>query len=211
MTEDSSISSLLGSAPGLIGSDRALPLHELRRAPWQVVSFLGIDRCAGAIRDTITGAIQAGAFTDAMGRRIALGSAIVLLTAPSLTDSGGIAGGTLALSAAAVLGPDLVAACDVIAVSAAGIPSGTRPAWIRRELLAPLATRLGRRGYVVTFDDAFVAWLDAHLPAGDAPSDYIDRSVAPLLAGALPPSPATLVVGIADDRPTLSAPPTETT
>ena len=34
LTDDSSISTLLGSAPGLIGSDRPLPLHELRRTPW---------------------------------------------------------------------------------------------------------------------------------------------------------------------------------
>ncbi|HEY8870104.1 MAG TPA: AAA family ATPase [Candidatus Limnocylindrales bacterium] len=69
MTDDSSISTLLGSAPGLIGSDRQLPLHELRRSPWQVVVLRGIDRCAPAIRDTIAAALAAGAFTDAMGRR----------------------------------------------------------------------------------------------------------------------------------------------
>ena len=70
MTDDSSISTLLGSAPGLIGSDRPLPLHELRRSPWQVVVFRGIDSCAVAIRDTIASGLAVGTFTDAMGRRI---------------------------------------------------------------------------------------------------------------------------------------------
>jgi ATP-dependent Clp protease ATP-binding subunit ClpC len=202
MTEDASISTLLGSAPGLIGSDRALPLHELRRAPWQVVSFLGIDRCAVAIRDTIAGALAAGSFTDAMGRRIALGSAIVVLTAPSL-GADGAAPDQLARNA--VIGPDLQAACDVVAWSAAGIPAGSRAAWIRRELLEPLAGRLSRRGYQVTFDDAFVAWLDGHLPVSESPSDYVDREIAPAIAGLLPASPSSLVAGIEHDKPTLAA------
>ena len=84
MTEDQSISTLLGSAPGLVGSDRPLPLQELRRAPWQVVLFRGIDRCRASIRDTIAQASR-GTFTDAMGRSLPLGAAVVVLTAPDLT------------------------------------------------------------------------------------------------------------------------------
>jgi ATP-dependent Clp protease ATP-binding subunit ClpC len=201
MTEDSSISSLLGSAPGLVGSDRALPLHELRRAPWQVVSFLGIDRCAGAIRDTIASALRAGSFTDAMGRGIPLGSAIVILTAPSLPSDGAAGAG---VPPAAILGPDLVAAVDVTAISAAGIPEGSRAAWIQRELLAPFAARLARRGYQVTFDDAFVTWVAANLPPSEAPSSFMDHDVAPALAALLPASPASLVATIAAGKPTLS-------
>jgi ATP-dependent Clp protease ATP-binding subunit ClpA len=83
LTDDSSISTLLGSAPGLIGSDRPLPLHELRRTPWSVVLFRGIDVCAVSIRDTVAAALESGSFTDAMGRRIRLGATIVILTAPA--------------------------------------------------------------------------------------------------------------------------------
>jgi ATP-dependent Clp protease ATP-binding subunit ClpC len=200
MTEDASMSSLLGSAPGLIGSERPLALHGLRRAPWQVLTFQGIERCAVSIRDTIASALADGTFTDALGRRIELGSSIVILTAPSLGQGDPVRGG---LSAVASLGTDLLAACDVVVLSAAGIPQGSRLSWLRRELLQPLADRLARRGYQVTFDDAFVAWLDARLPATGSPVSYVDREVAPLLATLLPAPPASLVAGVVDDRPTL--------
>ena len=60
--------------PGSVGSDRPLPLHELRRSP-----VAGRRCCAAStpapspIRDTIAAALAAGSFTDAMGRRIPLG------------------------------------------------------------------------------------------------------------------------------------------
>ena len=92
MTQDQSISTLLGSAPGLVGSDRPLPLQELRRSPWQVVLFRGIDGCAPSIRATIATALQSGSFTDAMGRRLPLGTSVVILTAPSLASGDGAPG-----------------------------------------------------------------------------------------------------------------------
>src|SRR4029077_4835404 len=118
LTDDSSVSTLLGSAPGLIGSDRPPPPppphpppHELRRSPWAVLILRGIDVCAVSIRDTIAAALDAGAFTDAMGRRIPLGAAIVILTAPGVGMSSDAPAAALL---AARLGPTLVAACDVI-------------------------------------------------------------------------------------------------
>jgi hypothetical protein len=107
----------------------------------------------------------------------------------------------------AILGPDLVAAVDVTATSAAGIPEGSRAAWLQRELLAPFAARLARRGYQITFDDTFVSWVAAHLPPSEAPAAFMDREVAPALAAALPEPPATLVATIADDVPTLTLAP----
>ena len=87
MTEEQSVSSLLGSAPGLVGSDRPLPLQALRRSPWQVVLFRSIDRCAVPIRDTIAEALVRGSFTDSMGRVLPLGAAVVLLTAPTIDST----------------------------------------------------------------------------------------------------------------------------
>ena len=49
--EDQSISTLLGSAPGLVGSERSLPLHALRRTPWQVVLMRGVDRAAVGLHE----------------------------------------------------------------------------------------------------------------------------------------------------------------
>src|SRR3954470_22957016 len=158
MTEDSAISSLLGSAPGLVGSDRTLPLHALRRSPWQVVLLRGIDACAVSIRDTVAAALAGGRFTDAMGRSIPLGAAIVVLTAPGLDAS--LPEAVLA----AALGPQLLAACDAIAgESAPG--GGDRGAWARSRLVAPLLERLTRAGYPATATDALVGWIAEHQPS----------------------------------------------
>ena len=113
MGDDSAISTLLGSAPGLIGSERPLPLHELTRSPFSVVVLRNVDRCAGAIRQAIVAALEAGAFTDAMGRRLPLGAAVVLMTSPA--------------TAGDLLDPDLLAAIDlVIEAPAAGLRVRTR-------------------------------------------------------------------------------------
>ena len=202
MTDDSSISTLLGSAPGLIGSDRPLPLHELRRSPWQVVTFRGIDLTAASIRETIATALHSGSFTDAMGRRIPLGAAIVLLTAPSV---GAVGDGPVDALLAARLGPSLLGACDVVTGMAAGAALDARTGWIRSDLLAPLAERLTRAGYPPTFAPEVAAWLDRRLPTdGSAPETFIDRSVAPAIVAALPTQPGPITVGITDDHPTVT-------
>ena len=122
----------------------------------------GIDVCAVSIRDTVAAALDAGAFTDAMGRRIPLGAAIVILTAPGIGMSTDAPPAALLASR---LGPTLVAACDVITGTASRAAADARAGWISHELLDPLATRLERAGYPAAFDPAFVAWLDANLPA----------------------------------------------
>jgi len=197
MTEDQSISTLLGSAPGLIGSDRSLPLHALRRAPWQVVLFRGVDRCAVAIRDTITQALQQGSFTDAMGRRLPLGAAVVLMTAPAIDH---------AELLEPVLGKPLIAACTVVSGDVGGVSDSGRAKWMRREVLDPLAGRFARQGYPLTFDKAFVAWVDANAPAGDALSEFVDGSLAAPLAAALPRKRGPLTVSIVDGQPAFILP-----
>jgi ATP-dependent Clp protease ATP-binding subunit ClpC len=199
LTDDSSVSTLLGSAPGLIGSDRPLPLHELRRSPWQVVIMRGIDACATATRDTVAAALASGSFTDAMGRRIPLGAAIVVLTAP---DVGASNDAPAAALLAARLGSSLIGACDVITGTTSGAAADARTAWIQRELVAPLAERLGRAGYTASFDPAFIAWLDRMLPTdGSSPEAFLDREVTARLATALPPAPGPLTVGLVDGAP----------
>jgi len=197
LTEDASISSLLGSAPGLIGSDRTLPLHDLRRSPWQVVTFTGIEGCAASIRATIAAALHAGRFTDAMGRSIPLGAAIVLLTAPSL--DGGLPEAVLA----AALSPDLLSACDAAAGSG-GIPVADREAWVGTELLAGLAGRLARAGYPTTFGPGLAPWVAAHLPTdGTAPERWLDQAVTAVVVGSLPATPGPVIVDAGDAGPTV--------
>ena len=199
LADDSSLSTLLGSAPGLIGSDRALPLHELRRSPWQTVVFRGIDQCALVVRDTIASALAAGAFTDAMGRRLPLGSTVVVLTAPNVATGAGSA--PVVAELAARLGGPLLEACDAISGAAARSAQDARWGWIERELLKPLAARLARAGYPATFDPAFVDWLDASLPTDGTPPDaFIDREVTARLAPDLP-APGPIRISVRDGRP----------
>lgn len=197
MSDDSAVSTLLGSAPGLIGSERALPLHELTRSPFSVVVLRNIDRCASAVRETVAAALEAGAFTDAMGRRLPLGAAVVLMTsstaAPDLN----------------LLDPGLVAACDVVIDTLAPLASGSD--YVSRMLLPPLAARFARNGISVTFDLDFAAWVATQLPGeGEAAVVYLDRVLAPALVASMPPGALRLTAQAADGRPVLVATSDET-
>jgi len=206
LTDDSSISTLLGSAPGLIGSDRPLPLHELRRSPWAVVVLRGIDACSASIRESVAAALAAGSFTDAMGRRIPLGAAIVVLTAPAVGTAGEPPPAPLL---AARLGSALVVSCDVISWATSTAAADGRAGWIRRELLDPLAARLSRAGYTTTFDPAFIAWLDRELPTDGTSSDaFLDQAVASRIAIDLPSGPGPLTIGLIGDVPAVLPTPT---
>jgi len=201
MTEEQSVSSLLGSAPGLVGSDRSLPLHALRRSPWQVVLFRSIDRCAVPIRDTIAEALVRGSFTDSMGRILPLGAAVVVLTAPSI-DSADLV--------APLLGQQLTTVATLSTGAAGSVSGDDRAAWLRREVLDPLAARFERQGHPVSFDQTFVDWLLARLNPDQAgqsvhASDFVDSTVTPALAATLPDGTGALVATIVDDKPTLKA------
>jgi ATP-dependent Clp protease ATP-binding subunit ClpC len=199
LTEDSAISSLLGSAPGLVGSDRTLPLHALRRSPWQVLVLRGIDRCAAPIRDTIAAALAVGRFTDAMGRSIPLGAAIVLLTAP------GLDGDVPEAVVDAVLGRELLAACDAVA-GGSGVAADASETWLRTHLLEPLLGRLAHAGYPASATPALVAWIVASLPADGTPPDrWLDRAVTARLLATLPSSPGPVVLDADADGPTARA------
>ncbi len=196
LTEDQSISTLLGSAPGLVGSDRSLPLQELRRAPWQVVLLRGIDRCAMSIRDTIAQALERGSFTDAMGRTLPLGAAVVLMSAPAVDQQALLA---------PVMSPGLLDSCDVVTGVAGAVSADARDAWLKREVLDPLAARFARQGYVLTFDARFLAWLAAALPTDGSATTFLDASVTPLLVASLPAKPGPLTVTVDHDRPAVVA------
>jgi hypothetical protein len=87
-----------------------------------------------------------------------------------------------------------------------------RSGWIRHELLDPLATRLERAGYPATFDPAFVAWLDANLPAdGSSPAAFLDGAVTTRLVAGLPATPGPITVGLADGTPAVVTSPRDTT
>jgi ATP-dependent Clp protease ATP-binding subunit ClpC len=192
MSDDSAVSTLLGSAPGLVGSERPLPLHELTRSPFSVVVLRNIDRCGEAVRQAIVAALEAGAFTDAMGRRLPLGATVVVMTSPtSSRDS---------------LDPGLAASCDLVVDVLAPLVSGSDDA--SRLLLGPLASRFARAGLEVTFDPDFARWVTAQLPGeGEAAITWLDRVLAPALVASLPAGATRLAARVVDGSPVLVAAP----
>ena len=167
MTEEQSVSSLLGSAPGLVGSDRPLPLQALRRSPWQVVLFRSIDRCAVPIRDTIADALVRGSFTDSMGRVLPLGAAVVLLTAPTIDPADLIA---------PLMGQQLASVATIVTGTAGSVSADDRAAWLKREVLDPLAIAFRAPGSSATFDQSFVDWLLKQMPT-DATANRAPRDI----------------------------------
>ncbi|MEJ7697296.1 MAG: hypothetical protein WKF78_11925 [Candidatus Limnocylindrales bacterium] len=104
--------------------------------------FRGIDTCAPAIREAVAGALDAGSFTDAMGRRIPLGTAIVVLTAPTVGSDGD---GPISAILALRLGPTLLRACDVVTGVTAGAAAGARAGWIQHELARATGSTVAAR------------------------------------------------------------------
>jgi len=145
----------------------------------------------------VAAALASGRFTDAMGRSIPLGAAIVLLTAPGLDAS--LPEAVLG----AALGPQLLRACDAVA-GGSGPTSGDRAAWVRGQLVAPLLERLTRAGYPATATDGLVTWIAGALPSDGTTSErWLDRAVtAPLLAS-LPAVPGPVVLDVDDAGPVL--------
>jgi ATP-dependent Clp protease ATP-binding subunit ClpA len=190
MSDDSAVSTLLGSAPGLIGSERPLPLHELTRSPFSVVVLRNVDRCSDAVCQAIVAALEAGAFTDAMGRRLPLGGAVVLMTGSAVPG---------------LLDPELLAACDLVVEAAA--PAGSGSEDVQRLLLAPLAVRFARTGVTVTFGPEFAAWVASRQPGdGEAGLTWLDRVLVPALVASMPPGATSLTAEVRDDRPVLVEP-----
>ena len=131
-----------------------------------------------------------------MGRSLPLGAAVVLLTAPGIE--------TVELLEP-VIGKPLLDACTVVTATLGAVDSAGQDAWLRREVLDPLAGRFARQGYTITFDPSFVAWLSKSAPQGAALGDFVDRTVAPALAATLPPERGALTATIVDGKPVLVA------
>ncbi|MEI7745353.1 MAG: hypothetical protein WCK58_16580, partial [Chloroflexota bacterium] len=130
-------------------------------------------------------------FTDAMGRRLPLGAAVVVMT--SSTAVGGLSDA------------GLLAACDLVVEAPPAETAGEDD--VLRVLLTPLATRFARNGITVTFDAAFSAWVAARIPGGEqAALDWLDRELAPALVASMPEGATELVARVDGDRPVLAAP-----
>lgn len=76
-----SISGLIGSRPGLVGSEQGGFLTEqVRRSPYSVVLFDEIEKAHAEVMDLMLGLLDEGRLTDAKGRLCDFTNTIVLLT-----------------------------------------------------------------------------------------------------------------------------------
>src|SRR5262245_28670098 len=79
--ESSSVAGLIGSRPGLVGSDEGGFLTErVRRQPYSVVLFDEVEKGASEVHDLLLGVLGEGRLTDAKGRFCDFSNAIVICT-----------------------------------------------------------------------------------------------------------------------------------
>lgn len=79
--EKGSVSGLIGSRPGLIGSDEGGYLTErVRRSPYSIVLFDEIEKAHPEVLDLLLGVLDEGRLTDAKGRFCDFSNTIVLFT-----------------------------------------------------------------------------------------------------------------------------------
>jgi ATP-dependent Clp protease ATP-binding subunit ClpB len=79
--DSSSVAGLIGSRPGLVGSDEGGFLTErVRRQPYSVVLFDEVEKGANEVHDLLLGVLGEGRLTDAKGRFCDFSSAMVVCT-----------------------------------------------------------------------------------------------------------------------------------
>jgi len=79
--ESSSVAGLIGSRPGLVGSDEGGFLTErVRRQPYSVVLFDEVEKGASEVHDLLLGVLGEGRLTDAKGRFCDFSNAMVICT-----------------------------------------------------------------------------------------------------------------------------------
>jgi ATP-dependent Clp protease ATP-binding subunit ClpB len=79
--DKSSVSGLIGSRPGLVGSDEGGFLTEqVRRSPYAVVLFDEIEKAHPEVLDLLLGVLDEGRLTDAKGRFCDFSNTVVLFT-----------------------------------------------------------------------------------------------------------------------------------
>jgi ATP-dependent Clp protease ATP-binding subunit ClpB len=79
--EKGSVSGLIGSRPGLIGSDEGGYLTErVRRSPYSIVLFDEVEKAHPEVLDLLLGVLDEGRLTDAKGRFCDFSNSIILFT-----------------------------------------------------------------------------------------------------------------------------------
>jgi ATP-dependent Clp protease ATP-binding subunit ClpC len=201
ISEPSAISGFLGTTQGYIGHGSHLPIHGLGERPHSVLLLGGVDTSHDQFRALLARAVRDGFLTDAGARRIGLSSAIVVLDAALPRRAGrrlgfrtgdgptpsGPGADRWSLAAAAV-GPELAAECDLVVIPPAGAADGR--GWVA-VLLGQLATSYRAAGIHLAWEPEVEVLLAADLRDATAREreaaveSRLGRAIRPLL-GARP-------------------------
>jgi ATP-dependent Clp protease ATP-binding subunit ClpC len=207
----SDVALLLGAPPGYIGYSDALPLHRVAELNWCVLLCTNLHACHPQVRDVLTQALDNGYLTESRGRRIYVSDVIVVLTAEAEVQTKGF-GFSAATAPPAervreavteVLGPSLVAQCNLIAAPAAPATPDRRR-WFADHLAADLSARFRQRGLHLRWDDSLLDWLVSASVAGEGPADWerlVDDRLGVVLVAHLPSggAPRAVLVRYAGD------------
>jgi len=198
--EPSHVSMLLGSGPGYVGYQDALPLHKVAQMPWCVLRLDHVDLCHPAVREVLKQGLTDGFLTLGDGRRLYLSDAVVCLTAGFSPEGRRVAGfrnvnpmlseSSARSLAAKTLGEALLEEVDVISTGVLR-SENQRRRWLAEQLLPELGRRYHERRVNVSWDDAVLDWLlNRHTSAADVRDweRWIENQLAPLLIPHLPAS-----------------------
>jgi ATP-dependent Clp protease ATP-binding subunit ClpC len=203
-TQAADVSALVGAPPGHAAAAEPLPLHRVAQLNWCVLLCQNVDACHPHLREVLTQALASGYLTEARGRRIYLSDTVVVLTAAfeveeshtfGFTPNDEPAAQSIRRAAAEVLGPLLVAQCDLVVPVVGVAIAPDRRRWYRDHLLAVLTARYRQQGVEVRWDDSLVEWL-AQIAGGASARDLerlVDDYLSPLLVRHLPVSTGATV------------------
>jgi len=194
MINETDIRELLGAPPSYIGYGQELPIHKLKQMPWCVFCCTGLDACHPLIAKVVVRALNDGWFTDALGEKLYLSNAIVLLTAGLRTEAAAPIGfgrdGSSqpkeqppAEALAASIDPCLPPVVDLI-VTEAGGSGGWDDAWLRREILPVLSKTYRERGLVLEWEPSAMELMKKKAGALNSRnrfSRWVEQTVANVL------------------------------
>ncbi|HPH95500.1 MAG TPA: AAA family ATPase [Anaerolineaceae bacterium] len=196
------INLLIGAPPGYVGYSDALPIHKVMQIPWCVLHLQNIDICHPQVREVVTRALADGFITDGRGKVIYLSDSIVLMTAQLQIEKfrpiGFAASETrdqqdLFKAVEAVMGPEMAAQIDVVAVDTARSDSARR-SWLEKHLLLDLSNRYLKQGIKLTWDSTVLDWLMTHkeLDVNERNWErFVDEFLSPVIIPYLPTSDTT--------------------
>ncbi len=167
--EKHSVSRIVGSPPGYVGSDEAGQLTEkIRRKPYAVILFDEIEKAHPDVLNVLLQILDDGEITDAHGRKVNFENTIIVMTsnAGSATKEGTVGFGRSVSEQDAdramkalqqFLRPEFINRVDAVITFNRLTEENFQS--IARIMLQELMDSLAEKGITFTYDDSLLPWL----------------------------------------------------